>query len=125
MFFDLNVPIHQPLFGHVTKKGKCEQSVVYSDSEITSFEKRIDLLIHCRCMLWGFFILTKRFEVGYTVFAFSQTVKTRIDVKSHVNTLNPFVARLRTRSGIVFLKRLNIILDQDSEKGFGLVNVNI
>jgi len=75
-------------------------------------------------MLLGVFATNKKdFEVGYTVFAFSQTVKTRIDAKSHVNTLDPFVGRLRTRCGIVFLKRLNIILDQDSEKGFGLVKM--
>lgn len=38
-----------------------------------------------------------------------------------MNALNPLVDRLRARPGIIYLKRLNIILDQDSEKGFGLV----
>jgi len=32
---------------------------------------------------------------------------------------------LRRRPGIVFLKRLTIVLDEDSEKGFGLTNSNI
>jgi len=62
-----------------------------------------------------------RIQVGYTVMAFSQTVKKRIDAKTHVNTLTPLISALRTRPGIVYLKRLNIVLDQDSEKGFGLV----
>jgi len=36
--------------------------------------------------------------------------------------LNSLIDRLRVRPGIVYLKRLNIVLDQDSEKGFGLVS---
>lgn len=59
--------------------------------------------------------------MGYTVIGLSQTVHKKVDAKTHVNVLDSLVGQLRTRLGIIFLKRLNIILDQDSEKGFGLV----
>lgn len=64
----------------------------------------------------------EQFEVGYTVIGLSQTVNKKVDAKTHVNVLDQLVAQLRERPGIVYLKRLNIILDQDSEKGFGLVS---
>lgn len=60
--------------------------------------------------------------MGYTVIALNQTVQTAVVPKSHVNILENLVAQLKPRPGIVLLKRLTIILDQDSEKGFGLVS---
>ena len=63
--------------------------------------------------------------VGYSVIAFTQTVQTRIDPKTHVNVLDPLVSQLKKRTSIVYLKRLSIILDEDSEKGFGLVSVTV
>lgn len=60
-------------------------------------------------------------EVGYTVLAFTQTVHKKVDTKTHVNILDIVVRQLKSRPGIVFLKRLSIVLDEDSEKGFGLV----
>jgi ribonuclease P/MRP protein subunit RPP1 len=36
--------------------------------------------------------------------------------------LDSLLLSLRKRAGILYLKRLNIILDEDSEKGFGLVS---
>lgn len=60
-------------------------------------------------------------QVGYTVIAFNQLVHKKVEQKSHVNVLERLVSQLRQRPGIVFLKRLSIILDEDSEKGFGLV----
>ena len=60
-------------------------------------------------------------QVGYTVLAFSQTVNKKVDPKTHVNVLDGLLSQLKSRPGIVYLKRLNIILDEDSEKGFGLV----
>ena len=42
--------------------------------------------------------------------------------KIHVNTVQSLLGQLRKRLGVVFLKRLSIILDEDSEKGFGLVS---
>lgn len=59
--------------------------------------------------------------MGYTVLAFNQTAHKRIDSKSHVNVLDPLLLQLRKRSGVAYLKRLTIVLDEDSEKGFGLV----
>jgi ribonuclease P/MRP protein subunit RPP1 len=48
-------------------------------------------------------------------------VRTKVDPKTHVNVIDGLLDRLKKRSGIVCLKRLTIILDEDSEKGFGLV----
>jgi len=61
--------------------------------------------------------------VGYTAIAFNQIVQKKIDPKSHVNELDPLLGLLRKRNGIIFLKRLTIVLDEDSEKGFGLVSL--
>lgn len=44
-----------------------------------------------------------------------------MDQKTHVNTAEALVYQLRKRPGLVYLRRLSIILDGDSEKGFGLV----
>ncbi len=41
--------------------------------------------------------------------------------KNHVNVLDSLLPVLRKRDGVLFLKRLNIVLDESSEKGFGLV----
>lgn len=60
-------------------------------------------------------------KVGYTVLAFNQTVQKKIDIKVHVNILDGLLGQLKKRNGIVFLKRLTIVLDESSEKGFGLV----
>ncbi|KAF9524916.1 RNase P subunit p30-domain-containing protein [Crepidotus variabilis] len=112
MFFDLNVPITKKISANTSKKGKGtgnEALVSYSPAEIAAVEHRIDLQVH----------------LGYTILSFCQTINKRVDPKVHVNVLNPLVALLRKRPGIVYLKRLNIILDQDSEKGFGLINANV
>jgi ribonuclease P/MRP protein subunit RPP1 len=45
----------------------------------------------------------------------------RVDPKTHVNVLDGLIGQLRKRDGIAYLKRLTIVLDEDSEKGFGLV----
>ncbi len=62
--------------------------------------------------------------VGYTVLALNQTVQKKIDPKAHVNILDPLLQQLRKRVGIAFVKRLTIVLDEESEKGFGLVSRN-
>lgn len=59
--------------------------------------------------------------VGYTVLAFNQCVKTKVEPKTFKNILDPLLRQVKTRHGIVYLKRLTISLDEDSEKGFGLV----
>lgn len=58
--------------------------------------------------------------MGYNVIAFNQTVN-KIDPKTHVNVLDSLLPQLKAMAGVVFLKRLTIILDEESEKGFGLV----
>lgn len=59
--------------------------------------------------------------VGYTAIAFNQNVASKVDPKSHVNILDPLLDQLRKREGVLYLKRLTIELDEDSEKGNGLV----
>ncbi|PPQ82266.1 hypothetical protein CVT26_010064 [Gymnopilus dilepis] len=113
MFFDLNIPVQKATQKqNSSKKGKQPQqevAVSWTPSEISAIEGRIDLLIH----------------LGYSVIGLSQTVNKRVDPKIHVNYLESLLGRLRTRPGIIYLKRLNIILDADSEKGFGLINASV
>ncbi|KAK0185873.1 PHP domain-like protein [Armillaria mellea] len=106
--YDLNIPIS---FGeNGNKKGKGKQTspteVRYTPAQISAIESRIDMLSH----------------LGYNVIAFTQTVAKKVDPKTHVNILDPLLGQLTPRKGIVYLKRLSIILDGDSEKGFGLIN---
>ncbi|KAF8154438.1 RNase P subunit p30-domain-containing protein [Crassisporium funariophilum] len=114
MFFDLNFPVQRiSSLQTASKKGKQPQQAeavpTFLPSQISAIEARVDLLIH----------------LGYSVIAFSQTLNKKIDPKTHVNFLDGLLVQLRSRSGIVYLKRLNIILDRDSEKGFGLINANL
>jgi ribonuclease P/MRP protein subunit RPP1 len=136
MYFDLNV--HVPGSGRPTevsqsKKGKGKQpqqssSATYSAAQITVIEARIDLLVHCQwvslpvSMIWNY-VWCSLTAVGYTVIAFSQTVQKKVDPKTHVNVLDPLLAQLRKRAGVVVLKRLTVILDDESEKGTGLVSI--
>ena len=62
--------------------------------------------------------------VGYTVLALNQVVESKIDPKTHVNVLEPLLPLLKKRQGILLLKRLTIVLDEASEKGFGLVRAD-
>jgi ribonuclease P/MRP protein subunit RPP1 len=55
------------------------------------------------------------------VLAFNQLVKTKVEPKTFINTLDPLLRQVKKRPGIIYLKRLTILLDEDSEKGFGLV----
>lgn len=55
--------------------------------------------------------------------AFNQIVHTRIDPKTHINAVDHLLGTLRKRVGVIYLKRLTIVLDENSEKGFGLVRV--
>lgn len=45
----------------------------------------------------------------------------KVDAKTHINVLDPLLAQLRRRTNVVILKRITIVLDEESEKGFGLV----
>ncbi|KIY47741.1 PHP domain-like protein, partial [Fistulina hepatica ATCC 64428] len=116
MYFDLYVPVRSPTSAgpETSKKGKgkgparASPDSFFSAGDIAAIETRIELLVH----------------LGYTVLAFTQTAHKKVDGKSHINVLNPLLARLRPRPGIVYLKRLNIVLDDESEKGFGLTAAN-
>ncbi|EGN94609.1 hypothetical protein SERLA73DRAFT_22476, partial [Serpula lacrymans var. lacrymans S7.3] len=116
MFFDLNVPVPDigPSGLSQPKKGKGKQPqaqgepLLHTLGQVRAIEARIDLLVH----------------LGYSVIAFNQTVHKKIDPKNHTNILNGLITQLKRRQGVVFLKRLTIILDDDSEKGFGLTNAN-
>ncbi|KAJ7239768.1 PHP domain-like protein, partial [Mycena haematopus] len=116
MFFDLNVPVHHPQqfsAQNASKKNKGKQTqqpvdASYSPAQLGAIDARLDLLVH----------------LGYTVIALTQTVQTAVVPKSHVNILENLVAQLKPRPRVVLLKRLTIILDQDSEKGFGLTPAN-
>lgn len=130
MFFDLNVPItaHQgPGAALQSKKNKGKQpqatnTNVFTPAQVAVIEARIDLLVHCQSLVPFFlFSLTFKSAVGYTVIALNQIVEKKIDPKIHVNILNALLPQLKNRKGIVFLKRLTINIDEDSEKGFGLV----
>lgn len=48
----------------------------------------------------------------------------KLDPKAHQNLAQILVSQLKRRPGIVFLKRITIILDEDSEKGFGLASTS-
>lgn len=63
-----------------------------------------------------------KYAVGYSVFAFNQTIHKKLDPKTHQNLAQTLVSQLKRRPGVAFLKRITIVLDEDSEKGFGLVS---
>ncbi|KAF5391446.1 hypothetical protein D9757_002070 [Collybiopsis confluens] len=114
MFFDLNVPITTTPSITDSKKGKGKQPHPitpishFTAARLGAIEAHLDLLVH----------------LGYTVICFNQTVHKKVDPKVHVNVLNELLEKLKPRQGIVYLKRLSVILDEDSEKGFGLINAN-
>lgn len=113
MHFDLNFPVTASASTSQPKKNKTKQpqqspSTAFTPAQVKGIEARLDLLEH----------------LGYTVIAFNQSVNKKIDPKTHVNILDGLLEQLRARPGTVFLKRLTIVLDNDSEKGFGLTNAN-
>ena len=63
--------------------------------------------------------------VGYTVLGFNQIVETKVDPKTHINILDPLLGQLRKRAGVLYLKRLTVVLDEISEKGNGLVRSSL
>ncbi|KAH9061195.1 RNase P subunit p30-domain-containing protein [Lactarius vividus] len=118
MYFDLNFLVPPPSRNtgptHAqSNKGKGKQflhsqSTLFSQAQLEAIEARIDLLVH----------------LGYSVFAFNQSIKTKFEPKTFVNTLDPLLHLVKKRPGIIYLKRLTIALDEDSEKGFGLTNAH-
>ena len=59
--------------------------------------------------------------MGYNVITFNQEVNSRIEQNTHVNVLDPLLKQLRSRKDDIFLKRLTLLLDEESEKGTGMV----
>jgi ribonuclease P/MRP protein subunit RPP1 len=144
MYFDLNVPVPQPASlaasaaqpSKKANKGKQAQAstassptVSFSHVQIIAIEARVDMLVHCPYSQLQMTVLHGRPDVpglvGYTVLAFTQTVQKKVEQRTHANILDPLLAQLQKREGIVYLKRLTIVLDEDSEKGFGLVRVSL
>jgi len=61
------------------------------------------------------------FAVGYSTIALNHVVQSKFDPKVHSSKrLDEFLRGLKERDGVVILKRLTIVLDEASEKGFGL-----
>ncbi|KZS87256.1 PHP domain-like protein [Sistotremastrum niveocremeum HHB9708] len=116
MYFDLNVPIPTPIAPHLqtttSKKGKQKQTLsdaphqAFTAAQIAVLESKIDLLV----------------RLGYTVIALNQFVLGKIDPKTTPNYTDEILSRLSPRQGVAFMKRLTIVLDEGSEKGFGLTN---
>ncbi|KAG8713576.1 hypothetical protein FRC08_013081 [Ceratobasidium sp. 394] len=112
MFIDLNVPFSPSGFnakaqtsGKQKQKQKAGASApvttpTLSPSDLDAINSRLDTLVH----------------LGYTIVALNYTVEGKIDPATHVNPL----LSVPSRKDIVVLRRLTIILDEGSEKGFGL-----
>ncbi|CAE6491264.1 unnamed protein product [Rhizoctonia solani] len=124
MFLDLNVPFAPSGFNTSTQqnakqkqKQKQKGSVpnppatsapTLSNTDLDLINSRLDVLAHLKSG-----ILSK---VGYTIVALNYTVQGKIDPATHVNPLLAVPAR----KDLVVLRRLTIVLDESSEKGFGL-----
>ncbi|KAG8980241.1 hypothetical protein FRB90_007722 [Tulasnella sp. 427] len=105
MYFDLNVPVGPVTEG--SKKGKAPATandVDWSERDQAALDARLDVLAH----------------LGYTAIALNQTIRGVFNPATHKNTL----LKIRPREDITLLRRLTIILTEESEKGFGLVNGN-
>ncbi|KAG9003030.1 hypothetical protein FRB94_002850 [Tulasnella sp. JGI-2019a] len=105
MFYDLNVPFEpssSPQTGNAREKANIASWI--SPEDQAKLDARLDILIH----------------LGYTIIALNQTITGVFNPKSHRNILQG----IRPREGIVILRRLTIILTEESEKGSGLVASN-
>ncbi|KAL4078847.1 RNase P subunit p30-domain-containing protein [Scleroderma yunnanense] len=107
MSYDLNVPVTAY---ETARKQPRQCAALFTPAHIAAIETRVDFLVHC--------------ELGYNVLAFNQTISKKIDPKTRVNILDSLLSQLKARAGVVFLKRLTIILNEESEKGFGLTSIN-
>lgn len=132
MYFDLNFLVQPPSRTtgptHAqSNKGKGKQvqhsqPTLFSPAQLEAIEARINLLVHCaRSLVVAVRDVLIGGSVGYSVFAFNQCIKTKVEPKTFVNVLDPLLRLVKKRPGIIYLKRLTIVLDEGSEKGFGLV----
>lgn len=134
MYFDLNVVVPIPAATHTIGggegkkgKGKAQAGAVpasFSLGQVAALEARIDLLVHCERLHVTDIHDLMHEEVGYSALALNQVAYKRVDAKTHSNVLDGLLVQLKKREGIAFLKRLTIVLDEDSEKGFGLVSAS-
>ncbi|KDQ09304.1 hypothetical protein BOTBODRAFT_37216 [Botryobasidium botryosum FD-172 SS1] len=120
MYFDLDLPFPTATAHSQTQsssqskkqKQKQKQGQQLADtvpcltvSERQVLENKIDTLVH----------------LGYTVIAVNFIVQSKYDPGTHQCPK----LDLRPRDGVAILKRLTIVLDEGSEKGFGLTNNNL
>lgn len=136
MYADLNVPVPVPALPlpsskKVKGKGKAtdapvEQApltITFTPAQLRAVETRIDLLVHravhtCRISIC---LKLTHSVVGYTVLALNQTIRSKLDPKTHINFIVPLLAALQPRTGVVLLSRLTLIMDESSVGGFGFV----
>ncbi|KAJ1305450.1 hypothetical protein OPQ81_000460 [Rhizoctonia solani] len=118
MFIDLNVPFAPSGFNTNTQsnskqkqKQKQKQkgavpnvsatnTPTLSNTDLELINSRLDIIAH----------------LGYSIVALNYTVHGKIDPVTHVNPLLAVPAR----KDLLVLRRLTIVLDESSEKGFGL-----
>ncbi|KZT57077.1 PHP domain-like protein [Calocera cornea HHB12733] len=139
MFIDLNVPFPEPIAyeSQLTpkkQKQKAKSHALTNAQASTSasiggavpahplerlrvpdrkaLRERVEMLIH----------------LGYTIIAFVQTVQSKLDPATHVNWFDGGEGTIFKdldprfnggKRGVVQLRRLNVVLDEGSEKGFG------
>lgn len=125
MYFDLNVPVGPVTEG--SKKGKVPtvaNDVEWSERDQGALDARLDVLAHRMYPSLLHMIMLSEVDhralnlVGYTVVALNQTIRGVFNPATHKNTL----LKIRPRTDLTILRRLTIILTEDSEKGFGLVS---
>ena len=132
MYFELNFlvpppsrttgPTHAQSNKAKGKQAQHSQLALFSQAQLEAIEARIDFLVHCaRSLAVAVRSLLIGRPVGYSVLAFNQCIKTKVEPKTFLNALDPLLRLVKKRPGIIYLKRLTIVLDEDSEKGFGLV----
>ncbi|KAH7337966.1 RNase P subunit p30-domain-containing protein [Rhizoctonia solani] len=114
MFLDLNVPFapsgfntgtqqnakHKHKQKHKVPNPPAASTATLANTDLDLINSRLDMLAH----------------LGYTIVALNYTVHGKIDPATHVNPLLAVPAR----KDLVILRRLTIVLDESSEKGFGL-----
>jgi ribonuclease P/MRP protein subunit RPP1 len=139
MYFDLNISVPPPPavvnYHKQNKKGKQKprqgkpieppNGSWFSPEQIAAVDSRVEVLVYCThatshtsvfsiLMFWVCI-------VGYTVFAFNQSIESAFTGHGHINYLDSLIQQLKPRDGVVYLKRLTILMDDMSDKGTGLV----